>query len=103
MEKTTNNTIIEPMCGRVLVRKDEDKGVTKGGIVLPDSVKIPTITARIVAIAADVEADITIPLYIYDKVIVDPSGAIPVELESDNKLFIIPVTDVVARFATEEQ
>jgi chaperonin GroES len=100
MEKTSN-TIIEPMCGRVLIRKDDDKGVTRGGIVLPDSTKIPTITARVVAIAADIESDITIPLSIYDKVIVDPSRSIPVDFEGDNKLYIIPAEDIVARFQSE--
>ena len=43
---------VEPLGKRVLIRKDEDKKVTKGGIELPDSIEIPTITGRIVAISA---------------------------------------------------
>ena len=101
MEKTSN-TIIEPLCGRVLICKDDDKSTTKGGIILPDSTKIPTITGRVVAIAADIDNDINIPLDVFDKVIVDPSSAIPVDFESGNKLYIVPVEDIVARFTQNE-
>lgn len=93
---------IEPLCGRVLIRKDDDKKETKGGIVLPDTVKIPVITGRIVAIAADVENDHEVPINQYDKVIVNPGHAIPVEFEDDNKLFIVPVEDLVAVFRKPE-
>jgi chaperonin GroES len=88
---------IEPLCGRVLFRKDDDKQTTKGGIILPDAVRIPVITGRIVAIAADVEID-KIPIRQYDKVIVHPENAIPVEFENDNRLFIVPAKDLVAVF-----
>lgn len=94
---------IEPLCGRVLIRKDDDKKQTKGGLFLPDTVTIPVITGRIVAIAADVEGNHEIPIRQYDKVILDPRNGIPVELESDNKLFIIPVEDVVAVFRKDEE
>ena len=43
--KTRLDTV-EPLGKRVLVRKDEDKKRTKGGIELPDSIEIPTITGR---------------------------------------------------------
>ena len=38
--------IVEPIGKRVLIRKDEDKKQTKGGIQLPDNIEIPTITDR---------------------------------------------------------
>lgn len=38
---------VEPIGKRVLIRKDEDKKQTKGGIQLPDNIEIPTITGRI--------------------------------------------------------
>ena len=41
--------IVEPIGTRVLIRKDEDKKTTKGGIQLPGNIEIPTITGRIVA------------------------------------------------------
>ena len=104
MERTFNMTdeVIIPLCGRVLIRKDDDKKETKGGLILPDSVKIPVITGRVVEISADVESNFEIPIRKYDKVLVNPGNAIPVELEGDNKLFVIPVEDLVAVFRKAE-
>ena len=52
---------VEPIGKRVLIRKDEDKKQTKGGIQLPDNIEIPTITGRIVAVSAEVETLPEIP------------------------------------------
>lgn len=90
--------VIEPVGLRVLIRKDDEKRQTKGGIHLPDDAKIPVITGRIVALSAQVESDPDYPLQKYDKVILDPRNSIPVDFEQDNKLFIIPVEDIVAVF-----
>lgn len=94
--KSKKMETIEPVGFRILIRKDEDKKVTKGGIELPDSIEIPVLTARVVAISSQVEASDDYPIREYDKVLVDPSNNIPVDLEHDNKLHIIPVEDVVA-------
>lgn len=87
---------IEPVGLRVLIRKDEDKKQTRGGIILPDELEIPVLTGRVVAISAQVERDDDFPIREFDKVIVNPSNNVPVELGHDNRLFIIPVEDVVA-------
>ncbi|UCF15617.1 MAG: co-chaperone GroES [Phycisphaerales bacterium] len=89
---------VEPIGGRVLIRKDEDKKQTKGGIRLPDNIEIPTITGRVVAISAEVENSPDIPLCQYDKVLFNPKGAIPVDFEGDNRLFVVEVENVVAVF-----
>ncbi|MFQ5733424.1 MAG: co-chaperone GroES [Planctomycetaceae bacterium] len=89
---------VEPLGFRVLVRKDESRQQTKGGIVLPDDAEIPNITGRIVEISAQVAHDEDYPLKKYDKVLFNPKQAIPVDLESDNLLFVVPVEDVVAVF-----
>lgn len=89
---------VEPIGARVLVRKDEPKRTTKGGIALPDQSEIPTITGRIVAISTQVERDEDMPLRQYDKILFHPKNAIPVDFEQDNQLFVIPVEDVVAVF-----
>jgi chaperonin GroES len=89
---------VEPVGARVLVRKDEPKRETKGGIALPDNAEIPTITGRIVTISQQVEHDDDFPLKQYDKVLFHPKNAIPVDFESDNQLFVVPVEDVVAVF-----
>jgi chaperonin GroES len=90
--------IIEPIGKRVLIRKDEDKKQTKGGIQLPDNIEIPTITGRIITISAEVENSSDIPLCQYDKVLFNPKGAIPVDFEGDNRLFVVEVENVVAVF-----
>ena len=92
---------VEPIGKRVLIRKDEDKRETKGGIRLPDNIEIPTITGRIVAISAEIENTPEIPLRKYDKVLFNPKGAIPVDFEGDNRLFVVGVENVVAVFRKE--
>jgi len=89
---------IEPLGKRVLIRKDEDKKVTKGGIELPDSIEIPTITGRVVAVSAQIERDDDFPIRQYDRVLFNPKNAIPVEFDPGNFLYVVPVEDVVAVF-----
>ena len=89
---------VEPIGKRVLIRKDEDRKRTKGGIQLPDNVEIPTITGRVVAVSLQVERDDDFPLRQYDKVLFNPKRAIPVDFEGDNRLFVVPVEDIVAVF-----
>jgi len=89
---------VEPIGKRVLICKDEDKKQTKGGIQLPDNIEIPTITGRVVAVSAEIENAPDIPLRKYDKVLFNPKGAIPVDFEGDNRLFVVELENVVAVF-----
>lgn len=89
---------VEPLGQRVLVRKDEDKKRTKSGIHLPDKVEIPTLTGRIVSVSTQVENDEDYPIRRYDRVLFHPKHAVPVDFEGDNRLFVVPVEDVVAVF-----
>lgn len=91
---------VEPIGKRVVIRKDEDKKETKGGIQLPDNIEIPTITGRIVSVSAEVEITADLPLRQYDKVLFNPKGAIPVDFEGDNRLFVVDIENVVAVFRT---
>ncbi len=93
---------VEPIGARILVRKDDPKRETRGGIALPDAAEIPTITGRIVSISALIENDEDVPLRQYDKILFHPKDAIPVEFEHDNQLFVVPVDDVVAVFRSDE-
>ena len=90
--------VVEPIGKRVLVRKDEDKKVTKVGIHLPDKIEIPTLTGRVVAISRQVEHDEDYPVNQYDRVLFNPKQGIPVDFEGDNRLFVIPIEDIVAVF-----
>ena len=92
---------VEPIGLRVLVRKDEDKKKTKSGIHLPDKIEIPTLTGRVVTISAQVEHDEDYPIRHYDRVLFNPKHAIPVDFEGDNRLFVVPVEDIVAVFRRE--
>lgn len=89
---------IEPVGLRVLIRKDEDKKQTKSGLHLPDKIEIPTLTGRVVAVGAKVLTEGDYPIEKYDRVLFNPKQAIPVDFEGDNRLFVVPVDDVVAVF-----
>jgi len=94
--------VVEPIGPRVLIRKDEDRKQTKSGIHLPDKIEIPTLTGRIVAVSAQVSKDEDYPIKRYDRILFNPKHAIPVDFEGDNRLFVVPVEDVVAVFRRSE-
>lgn len=89
---------VEPIGKRVLIRKDEDKKVTKGGVHLPDKIEIPTLTGRVVTVSAEIERNADYPIQRYDRVLFNPKHAIPVDFEGDNRLFVVPIEDIVAVF-----
>ncbi len=93
---------VEPVGLRVLIRKDQDKKQTRSGIHLPDKIEIPTLTGRIVAVSAQVEASSDYPIKQYDRVLFNPKDTIPVDFEGDNRLFVVPVENVVAIFRIAE-
>lgn len=89
---------VEPIGKRVLIRKDEDKKTTKTGIHLPDKIEIPTLTGRVVAVSELIRRDDNYPIRQYDRVLFNPRNGIPVDFEGDNRLFVIPIDDIVAVF-----
>src|SRR5437016_6620863 len=97
-KRSTEFDVIEPIGKRVVVRKDDNKRQTKSGIVLPDSHEIPVITGRVIAISKAIENDEDQTIRQYDKVLFDPREAIPVELEHDNRLFVVHIDRVLAIF-----
>ena len=98
---TSSLETVEPIGMRVLIRKDEDRKQTKAGIHLPDKIEIPTLTGRVVSISAQIANDDDYPIVQYDKVLFNPKDAIPVDFEGDNRLFVVPVENVVAVFRKE--
>ncbi len=93
---------VEPLGKRILIRKDEDKRETKGGIQLPDNIEIPTLTGRVVAVSAQIDNDEDYPIRTYDKILFNPKHAIPVDFEADNQLYVVPIDDVVAVFRRQD-
>ena len=89
---------VEPLGKRVLVRKDEDRKKTKGGIALPDNIEIPTITGRVVTVSQMLSNDNDFPVRQYDRVLFNPKNSIPVDFEPGNQLFVVPLDDIVAVF-----
>jgi len=100
--KQSKLEVIEPIGKRVLIRKDDDKKQTKSGIHLPDKVEIPTLTGRIVAVSAQVEKDDDYPIRRYDRILFNPKHGVPVDFEGDNRLYVVPVEDIVAVFRRED-
>ena len=87
---------VEPIGKRVLIRKDQDKKQTRSGICLPDKIKILTLTGWVVAVSDQVRNDLDYPVEQYDRILLNPKEAIPVDFEGDNRLFVVPVDDIVA-------
>ena len=96
--KKTKLETVEPLGKRVLVRKDEDRKKTKGGIALPDNIEIPTITGRVVTVSQMLANDNDFPVRQYDRVLFNPKNSIPVDFEPGNQLFVVPLEDIVAVF-----
>jgi chaperonin GroES len=101
-ENMRANEFVEPLGMRVLIRKDESRNQTRGGIVLPDQAEIPTITGRVVEVSLQIERDADFPIEKYDKVLFHPRNSIPVDFEQDNLLYVVPIEDVVAVFRRQE-
>src|ERR1700710_716645 len=101
-KRTSEFDLIEPIGKRVVIRKDDNKRETKSGIVLPDSHEIPVITGRGIAVSKAIENDEDQTIKQYDKVLFDPREAIPVELEHDNRLFVVAIDRVLAIFRRSE-
>lgn len=95
--------LIEPIGKRVVIRKDDNRRETRSGIVLPDSHEIPVITGRVIAVSKAIENDDDQTIRQYDKVLFDPREAIPVELEHDNRLFVVALDRVLAIFRRSDQ
>jgi chaperonin GroES len=102
-KRATEFDIIEPIGKRVVIRKDDNKRETKSGIVLPDSHEIPVITGRVIAVSKAIENDEDQTIRQYDKVLFDPREAIPVELEHDNRMFVVAIDRVLAIFRRSDQ
>jgi chaperonin GroES len=97
-KRQSDYDLIEPIGKRVVIRKDDNKRETRSGIVLPDSHEIPVITGRVIAVSKAIENDDDQTIRQYDKVLFDPRKAIPVELEHDNRMFVVALDRVLAIF-----
>ena len=94
---------VEPIGDRVLVRKDEPKRRDpRRDCFARRSRNSNHQRGALSPSAAAVENDEELPLRQYDKILFHPKDAIPVDLEHDNQLFVVPVEDIVAVFRREK-
>jgi chaperonin GroES len=52
-------------------------------------------------VSLQIAADDDWPIAQYDRVLFNPKSAVPVDFEGDNRLFVVPVEDIVAVFRRE--
>jgi co-chaperonin GroES (HSP10) len=96
-------TSIVPSGPRVLVLKEADSGMTKGGIALPDTAKIPTRNCRILAVSPQVEHDFDyVNIRKYSKAICSLARSMPASYEDGENRFLIPVEDVIAVYESSD-
>lgn len=89
-KKSSITSRVLPVGEMVLIYHDEDQKETAGGIILPDRAKVPVLTGRIIAIPDKLKEDkVEYPFEELDRVIYDPRCAIPVELLSHNRHFLV--------------
>ena len=88
--------VIIPIGNRILVRKEDDKKETKAGILLPDKMEIPNLICRVIEVSDAIKINGDYDIRQYDRVLVALGRAVPVEFELENKLYVIPIDDVVA-------
>ncbi len=92
--------VIQPLHRWILVRKDDDKTTSKGGIILPPGSEKVVLTARVLKLGTGLVADSGGPhpdcqLKQYDKVIVNPCRSIQPDLENET-LYLVLYEDVIA-------
>lgn len=94
---------IRPLGEMVLIRHDKDKGVTDGGILLPDTAKERLLTGRVVAIPERMREDqLTYPFEELDWVLYDVREGIPVSLDPRNTDYLVPAEYLYAVVEEEE-
>lgn len=88
---------VEPVGMRILIKRDKEKKESSGGIILPDSAAIPTISALVIKVPEKVSAEVEYAgLRELDRVLYHPKDAIPVSLEGENDFYILPAEDILA-------
>ena len=63
--------------------------------------RIPPLTGRTIARPPQGASDHAYPVRRDGRVLCNPKHSIPVDLEGDNRLFVIPIEDIVAVFRNE--
>jgi chaperonin GroES len=94
--------VVEPIGKRVLIRKDDDKKQTKSGIHLPTRSRFqPSLVGLSPSPPRSTRP--RLPRQEVRPHPLQPQARDPVDLEGDNRLFVVPIEDVVAVFRREDE
>ncbi len=91
---------LQPLADRVVVKPIEKEGMTKGGIVLPDTVKEKPQEGKVIAVGPGRLSEdgkrITMDVKVGDIVIYAKYGGAEIKIE-DEELVILRESDILAR------
>lgn len=89
--------VYHPVGTMVLIRHDEDEKTTSGGIILPDTSSIKTLTGRIIRMPEKLKHNkMDYPFEELDRVIYDTRERIPCSLETNNREFLVEAEAIYA-------
>ncbi|MDR3624551.1 MAG: co-chaperone GroES [Chlamydiales bacterium] len=95
----TNQTKLQPIGNRILVKRLEAEATLKGGIILPESAKKKQETAKVIAIGTGKQDKsgnlIPIPVKVGDIILMDKYSGQEVTL-NDEELMILRSDDIIA-------
>lgn len=83
---------IQPLGDRVLVKMEQEKQKTKGGIIIPDTAQEKTQIGSVIAVGDDKDA---IKVAVGDRVMYDKYAGTNVKIENEDHL-ILAMGDVLA-------
>jgi chaperonin GroES len=91
---------IQPLADRVLVRPIEREEVTKGGIVLPDTVKERPVEGEVLAVGPGKLADdgkrVPMDIKVGDRIVYTKYGGTEIKLD-DEELIILSESNILAK------
>jgi len=91
---------LQPLADRVIVKPIEKEGVTKGGIVLPDTAKEKPQEGEVIAVGPGRLSEdgkrIAIDIKVGDKVIYTKYGGTEIKIE-DEEVVILRESDILAK------
>jgi chaperonin GroES len=86
---------LQPLGKRTIVRRDEAKDTSEGGIHIPDQAQQKMQTGTIVAVGGDVNG-----LFTGDRIIFQTYGFTPIEIDKQ-ELLVIHEDDIMIRIAKD--
>lgn len=84
---------IQPINGRIVIRRVKPSEATKGGIVIPDTAKEKSREGEVVAVAEDATEDVAVG----DRVIFKEYGGTEIRVGND-EVILLGAEDLVAKY-----